>query len=111
MYEVILIIHVVIALALVTMIVIQKTDSDGMGGLAGGSGNSGSIFTGRGKANFLTRTTAILATAFFVTSLTLAYIGSSERSSSILDSATPSGQSAPEKTEQKTSEPVVPKAQ
>lgn len=72
MYETILIIHVVISTALIAMVLLQQGKGAGMGALAGGS--SGTLFGSQGSANFMSRTTALLATAFFVTSLTLSYL-------------------------------------
>ncbi|HEV8390346.1 MAG TPA: preprotein translocase subunit SecG [Dongiaceae bacterium] len=72
---VILVIHVLIALGLVGAILLQKKEG-GIGGLGGGSGGLGGLMSGRAKADGLSKLTGILATAFFVTSLTLAIIGS-----------------------------------
>jgi len=72
---VILIIHVLIAMSLVIAILLQKKEG-GLGGLGGGSGGLGGLMSGRAKADGLSKATGILATAFFVTSLTLAIIGS-----------------------------------
>jgi len=74
-HTLVLIAHVVIASLMIGAVLLQR----GKGADAGagfGSGASGTVFGSRGSANFLTRTTAILATLFFVTSLSLAYIGS-----------------------------------
>ncbi len=72
MSTVILIIHLLLALALVAVILVQRSEGGGLG--IGGGGMSG-FMTSRGTANFLTRTTAILATCFICTSLLLAYLG------------------------------------
>ncbi|MGB4101217.1 MAG: preprotein translocase subunit SecG [Alphaproteobacteria bacterium] len=69
MENVILVIHLLVALAMILLILIQRTAQDG-GGLTGG-GTMGGVFTARGSANVLSRTTAILATIFIVTSLAL----------------------------------------
>ncbi len=82
---IILIIHLMIAIALVGVILIQKSEGGGLG--MGGGGMSG-FMTGRSTANLLTRTTAILATAFIVTSLGLAWLASGDhRPRSIIDDA------------------------
>jgi preprotein translocase subunit SecG len=60
--NILLTIHIFITLALVGVILIQKTDSSG--GLLGGGGGGGSMFTARGAANLLTRITAVLAALF-----------------------------------------------
>lgn len=70
MHTFILVIHVILAVCLVCVILMQRSEGGALGGLGGG--NMGSFMTGRSVGNFLTRTTAILATCFMITSLTLA---------------------------------------
>lgn len=70
MTTVLLVIHLLIAVALIAVVMMQRTAQDG-GGLMGGSGTMGGLFTARGSANLLTRTTAILATLFMTMSLLL----------------------------------------
>ena len=65
--------HVIIAILIIALILLQKGKGADMGS-AFGAGASGTIFGAKGSANFLSRTTAILATIFFITSLTLAYL-------------------------------------
>jgi preprotein translocase subunit SecG len=72
---VLLAVHVLAAAALVGFVLLQHGKGADMGA-AFGSGSSGSLFGAAGSANFLSRTTAILATVFFVTSLGLTYFGS-----------------------------------
>jgi len=67
---VLLIIHLFVTLALIGVVLIQRSEGGGLG--IGSSQGMGSFMSGRGTANLLTRTTAILATAFMVLSLTLA---------------------------------------
>ncbi len=84
MTTVVLVIHVLIAAALVGVILVQRSEGGALGGLGGGT--FGGLMTGRGTANLLTRTTAILAACFLGTSLALALLaGRSERAPSILD--------------------------
>lgn len=83
MYTVLLVIHSIIVLFLIVMVLIQRTDSDGMSGLSGGGGNQ--FMTGRSAANLLTRTTSILATLFMLSSLILAVMVSRMTSHSIVD--------------------------
>jgi preprotein translocase subunit SecG len=71
MTTVILVIHLMIAAALIGVILLQKSEGGALG--MGGGGMSG-FMTGRSTANLLTRTTAFLAAAFFLTSLVLAYL-------------------------------------
>jgi preprotein translocase subunit SecG len=66
------IIHVIIAIGVITLVLLQHGKGADMGA-AFGSGSSGSLFGSTGSANFLSRTTGILATAFFLTSLALGY--------------------------------------
>jgi preprotein translocase subunit SecG len=74
--QVILVIHVLIAIGLVGAILLQKKEG-GLGGLGGGAGGGlGGLMSGRAKADTLSKATGILATLFFVTSLALAIIGS-----------------------------------
>ena len=65
--------HVLIAILIVVLVLLQKGKGADMGS-AFGAGASGSLFGAKGSANFLSRTTAVLATIFFLTSLTLAYL-------------------------------------
>jgi len=71
MYEILLVIQVIIALALIAFVLLQRSDSDGFGL---GSSSGGGVMSGKGKATFMTRTTAILAAAFMLNSLFLAII-------------------------------------
>lgn len=80
MEALLLVVHLMLVVALVASVLIQRNEG-GLGGLGGGSGGGGAggmggFLSGRSQANLLTRTTAFLALAFFVTSLALAYIGS-----------------------------------
>ncbi len=72
METVILIIHMLAAVGLVSLILLQQGKGADMGA-AFGSGASSTVFGSQGSASFLTRSTAILATIFFITSLFLAY--------------------------------------
>ncbi|MCW5585831.1 MAG: preprotein translocase subunit SecG [Chromatiales bacterium] len=72
MESILVIVHLFLAIGLVGLILIQHGKGADMGA-AFGSGASATVFGSRGASNFLSRTTAILATLFFVTSLALAY--------------------------------------
>ena len=72
--SVILAIQMLTALAMIGLILIQHGKGADMGASFGG-GSSGSLFGASGSANFLSRTTGILAAVFFVATLALAYIG------------------------------------
>ena len=71
--KVILVFHVVVALAVIGLVLLQHGKGADMGSGFGG-GSSGSLFGASGSANFLSRATAVLATVFFLTSLGLAYL-------------------------------------
>ena len=70
MDTVLLVIHLLIAAALVGVVLMQKSEGGGLG-MGGGGAGGGGFLTGRGTANLLTRTTAGLAAAFFATSILL----------------------------------------
>ena len=72
MQTVIIVVHLFIVLALIGVVLLQRSE----GGLGLGGGGGGGFMTGRGQANALTRATAVLAALFFVTSLALAWISS-----------------------------------
>jgi len=74
MITVILAVQMLSALAMIGLILVQHGKGADMGA-AFGSGSSGSLFGASGGANFLSRTTAVLAAVFFVTTLMLAYFG------------------------------------
>lgn len=96
MSTVLLVSHLLVAIFLVAFILLQRSSGGALDGLGGGNGAS-SFLTARGTGNFLTRATAILATLFFITSMSLSlyYKGHSNYAAakSILDA--PAEQSAP----------------
>lgn len=69
----VLVVHILVALGVIGLVLLQHGKGADMGA-AFGSGASGSLFGATGSANFLSRTTAVLATIFFVTSLGLTYL-------------------------------------
>ncbi|MFT5180617.1 MAG: preprotein translocase subunit SecG [Alphaproteobacteria bacterium] len=76
MQTIILVVHLLIALALVGVVLLQKSEG-GLGGLGGGGpsgGSMGGLLGGRAAANLLTRATGILAGSFFLTSIGLAIL-------------------------------------
>ncbi|MCC0007843.1 MAG: preprotein translocase subunit SecG [Hyphomicrobiaceae bacterium] len=95
MATVILVVHLMIAAALVGVVLMQKSEGGALGMGSGGGG--GGFLTGRGTANLLTRTTAALAAAFFLTSVTLTLIANHRTGApSVLDQGKPAaGTSAP----------------
>jgi preprotein translocase subunit SecG len=98
MVAALLVIHVLIALALIGTVLLQRSEGGALGSLGGGAGGGMTGFmTARGSANLLTRATAILAALFFATSVFLTMrIGSDHQPHSIVDQLTaPSAPSAP----------------
>ena len=90
MLTVIIVIHLMLVVALVGVVLLQKSEG---GGLV--SSTSG-FMTGRGTANVLTRTTALLAVGFFVTSLALSWLaGLGRKPASIINTGAPATQQAP----------------
>jgi preprotein translocase subunit SecG len=71
--NVLIVVHVLVALAIIGLVLLQHGKGADMGSGFGG-GASSSLFGATGSANFLSRTTAVLATIFFVLSLALAYV-------------------------------------
>jgi preprotein translocase subunit SecG len=68
-----MVIHIIVVAALIGIILIQKSEGGALGlGGSGGGGGMGGFMTARGSANLLTRTTGILATLFFLSTLVLA---------------------------------------
>jgi preprotein translocase subunit SecG len=89
MQTVVIVIHLMIVAVLIGAVLLQKSEGGGLG-MGGGAG----FMSSRGTANLLTRTTAILAAGFFLTSLFLSWLASYDRKpSSII--GTPASQSAP----------------
>ncbi len=76
--------HLVIVIALVIFILLQPSEG---GGLGMGGGGMDSFMSGHAKANFFTRTTAILATCFFLTTLVIGILTSQSGKSQILEEA------------------------
>ena len=87
MQTILLVIHLLIAISLVGVILLQKSEGGALG-IGGSGGMNGGLFSARGTANLLTRMTALLATAFIITSLLLAIISgrfSDNSTGSIID--------------------------
>lgn len=70
MMNILLFIHMVIAILLIIVILLQRTGADGISGIGGSS--MGGVVSGRSAANFLTKTTIVLASLFFVNAIVLA---------------------------------------
>ena len=89
MINILIAIHVLVAVAIVALVLVQHGKGADAGAAFGGGGGgaSGSLFGSKGSANFLSRTTATLATIFFLTSLSLTFLYSkSVKTTSVTES-------------------------
>lgn len=86
---ILLVLHVFLSLGIIGLVLLQK-GSGASAGASFGGGGAGSVFGATGSSNFLSKSTAILATAFFLNSLVLAYLASHRdvQTDSILDAVT-----------------------
>jgi preprotein translocase subunit SecG len=91
---VLLIIHLFVTVALIGVVLIQRSEGGGLG--IGSSQGMGAFMGGRGTANLLTRTTAVLAAIFFALSMTLALLGHTQGGGGLL--APPQAPTAPSST-------------
>jgi preprotein translocase subunit SecG len=90
MLSVIIVIHLMLVIALIGVVLLQKSEGGGL------VGSSSGFMTGRGTANMLSRTTALLAAGFFVTSLALSWLASYEhRPVSIINTSGPAAPAPP----------------
>jgi len=87
MSSVLLVLQLIVAIFLVAVILMQRSNGGALSGLGGGDGGLGGLISARGKGNILTRITAILATLFFALSMAISiYYSRAEVSkSSIVD--------------------------
>ena len=109
-----IVLHVLVAIAIIGLVLLQHGKGADMGSGFGG-GASGSLFGATGSANFLSRTTAILAAIFFVTSLGLAYLATQRprETGSVVDRA-PAAQEKkadPAKPQAEPQKPVPPQGE
>ncbi|WP_029585989.1 preprotein translocase subunit SecG [Bradyrhizobium sp. URHD0069] len=90
MQTVVIVIHLMIVATLIAAVLLQKSEGGGLG-VGGGAG----FMSSRGTANLLTRTTAVLAVGFFLTSLLLSWLASYDRKPSSVIDGNPASQSQP----------------
>ncbi|MGE3830510.1 MAG: preprotein translocase subunit SecG [Parvibaculaceae bacterium] len=122
MQTVLLVLHLLIALALIGVVLMQRSEGGALG--IGGGGGAGSLFSARGVGNTLTRTTAILAIIFFLTSIGLTLLSVHRGGGSLFaptgggttEQAPAGGDAAPElpgqnQTQQEQGAPKVPVSQ
>jgi preprotein translocase subunit SecG len=88
METVLLVVHLLIALGLIGVVLLQRSEGGALG-IGGGGGGSGNLFSARGVGNALTRTTAYLAVAFFATSIALTVLATQRGGGSVIDSVAP----------------------
>lgn len=106
MQAVLIIVHLLVAIALICVVLLQRSEGGALGMGGGGSGLGG-LFSPRGAASTLTRTTAILGLVFFVTSMSLTLLSLGARQpTSILNQVAP-GTAAPATTK---APPTLPSA-
>jgi preprotein translocase subunit SecG len=85
LYQIIIVIHILLGLGIIGLVLMQQ-GKGADAGAAFGSGASGSVFGAQGSASFLSRSTAIFATLFFITSLGLAFLsGYQTKKADIMD--------------------------
>ena len=114
MQEVLLVVHLLVALGLIGVVLLQRSEGGALG-IGGGGGGGGNLFSARGVGNALTRTTAYLAVAFFATSIGLTVLATDRTGGSVIDSVTPAGTTSgapavelPKLTPDLPAEPKVP---
>jgi len=78
MFQIILAIHLVIAVILIALVLLQQGKGADAGANFGGGSSTGSVFGGSGGSSFMLKLTGVVAAIFFATSLTLAYLGGKE---------------------------------
>ena len=89
LYQIIIVIHILLGVGIIGLVLMQQ-GKGADAGAAFGSGASGSVFGAQGAASFLSRTTAIFATLFFLTSLGLAVLsGHNSKKTDLMDAAVP----------------------
>jgi preprotein translocase subunit SecG len=104
METIILVIHVILALTLVGVVLLQRSEGGGLGMGGGGAATGGGLISSRGAADLLTRMTAVLAGCFMLTSVALAIMAKNRDDAlSVLDAPAPE-----EVVEEMPAEPELP---
>ena len=94
MTTVLIVIHLMVVLAMIALVLLQRSEGGALG-MGGGGGGGGGMMSGRGVGNLLTRTTGILAVAFFATSIGLTILAKVESESTNILGNLPGSESAP----------------
>ena len=106
MLNVLIVIHLLLAVAMVGVILLQRSEGGALG-----IGGGGGVMSGRAAGNLLTRATGILATGFFLTSIALAVLSNNRgNSGSLMDAPIPAQQQqqAPQSQDQAPQQPAAP---
>jgi preprotein translocase subunit SecG len=107
--NILIVVHVLVALGIIGLVLLQHGKGADMGSGFGG-GASSSLFGATGSANFLSRTTAVLAAIFFILSLALAYLATSHRGGAtgggVIDAIRKQEQQAPQKPAAEPAKPA-----
>ncbi len=90
MQTVVIVVHLMLVATLIATVLLQKSEGGGLG-----MGGGGGFMSSRGTANLLSRTTAVLAVGFFLTSLLLSWLASYDRKPSSIITSEPASQSQP----------------
>jgi preprotein translocase subunit SecG len=90
MQTVVIVVHLMLVATLIATVLLQKSEGGGLG-----MGGGGGFMSSRGTANLLSRTTAVLAVGFFLTSLLLSWLASYDRKPSSIITSDPASQSQP----------------
>lgn len=109
METIILVIHLIIAMAIIGLVLIQRSAGGGLG--IGGGGGMGDFASARGTANMLTKLTTYFAIAFFATSLSLGYMAANNGEAGVLDALQAEETAVEVPVETAPVEPEVPVAQ
>ena len=107
MIDIILVVHVLIAVSMIGVILLQRSEGGGLGIGGGGGGGMSGFMTGRGTATFLNKVTVGLAVAFMVSSIVLSILAGNRGGESIIDDLSV-GAPVIEETVDLPSEPAVP---
>ena len=111
MTVILVIVHIVVALALIMVVLLQVGKGQSIGAAFGGAGSSQTLFGSRGPATFLSHLTTVAAALFMVTSLALAYISSNVRERSTIIDQTPATESVPTPMQPVEPQPPAPPQQ
>lgn len=99
LFQIVIVVHILLGLGIIGLVLMQQ-GKGADAGAAFGSGSSGSVFGAQGAASFLSRTTAIFATLFFITSLGLAVLGGHQtKKADIIMDAAPAAVADPAKAD------------